>query len=245
MRRYRPPGVWPLEVWDVDVGDGPLHECRDLPRGVTALVTQLRKGTARRAPGRSVGAAFDVVTLAGGGPVDAVASSLRAAGFEVVVAADPLWIAGRGGASLLDNALVVDVGQTSVKRFANSGNERLWRPSDLTRASLVSWLASMLDPRAAGIVLALPAEIDDDLQVSACTYPWDDGDASLVGDVLRTAGCEGVPTLVLNDAELAAVSVDLDRRRDQSTLVLTLGLGVGAALLPSSSSSSSSSSSPQ
>ena len=78
-------------------------------------------------------------------------------------------------------------------------------------------------------MLALPAEIGDDLAVADCSYPWADGDRTLVDDVLTSAGVD-VPTLLLNDAELAAVTVQ-EQEPVCTTLVLTVGTGVGAALV--------------
>jgi hypothetical protein len=82
------------------------------------------------------------------------------------------------------------------------------------------------------LVLALPCEIEDDLSVAGCSYPWLAGDRALVRDLLAAAELLESPCLVLNDAELAAVSVDLSRARGAGTLVLTLGLGLGGAYLP-------------
>ncbi len=83
------------------------------------------------------------------------------------------------------------------------------------------------------LVLALPCPIADDLTLGACTYGWE-RDASLVPRIataLDQAGAfEGamrVSVLVLNDAELAALSAP----SGALTLALTLGFGPGAALV--------------
>jgi hypothetical protein len=232
--------VQALEVWDVVVDGRPLHGSEDLGRAVTGMVTQLRNGTAQRFLDVDLlpALAFDTVVLAGGGPVYDVARALRAAGIDADVAADPLWCAAKGGAALLEGAAVVDVGQTSIKRFGNLGTEKIMRPVGLTRASAVEWIAAALVGETR-LVLALPADIDDDLVLGPCTYPWTPGDGAFVDDVLRAAGCDQADVLVLNDAELAALAVA--PHHPGSTLVLTLGFGVGGALLgptPSSSSSS-------
>jgi predicted NBD/HSP70 family sugar kinase len=59
------------------------------------------------------------------------------------------------------------------------------------------------------------------------------GDRALVPDAMQLAGLEGVPLLVVNDAELAAHSARCDPRLDgfQKILVVTLGFGIGAALI--------------
>ncbi len=57
------------------------------------------------------------------------------------------------------------------------------------------------------------------------------GDASLIPDSLDLAGLSPRIALLLNDAELAAVSAGVDPRVRGKVLVLTIGFGVGAALL--------------
>ena len=221
----------------------PLHLGGEasLAQSVVTLLTLLRLGRARRhhVPEPLAALPFAHVVLAGGGPVDAVAYALVEAGFDATIAADPLWIAARGGGWLLEHhlgvaerGLVVDVGQTSVKRFWHKLRERIERPPTPSRAAMVAWLGQVLktDVRPWGIVLALPAEIDAKLQVGACTWPWPEGDGDLVDEILVAADLSGVPTLVLNDAELAALSVKL-AGAPPASLVLTLGLGVGAAFV--------------
>ena len=59
------------------------------------------------------------------------------------------------------------------------------------------------------------------------------GDCTLLPDALEMAGLPDLPLLVLNDAELAALSAISDERlaRFRKVLVLTLGFGIGAALI--------------
>ena len=68
--------------------------------------------------------------------------------------------------------------------------------------------------------------------IGTCTYPWLKGDG-IVSEILAAAGLAGVPTWLLNDAELAALGVAERGPVRQPTLVLTLGFGVGGALLGS------------
>ena len=142
----------------------------------------------------------------------------------------------------------MEVGQTSIKYSDDDGRVRVARsfadvplevdvrhlPVDEVRARTIAFFASV--PRArrrpAALVLALPCEVELDLRVAGCSYPWSAGDPSLIRDILAAAGLHDVPCWVLNDAELAGTSVSLDRDPSKSTLVLTLGLGLGGAYLP-------------
>ncbi len=53
-------------------------------------------------------------------------------------------------------------------------------------------------------------------------------------EILAAAGLARVPTLLLNDAELAAIGVATRPPIAAPTLVLTVGFGIGGALLRSS-----------
>lgn len=249
ITRVHPSGVVPLELWDVVVDGVPLyrHTPQAQARATAQTVLALRDGSACRRLGQRLPAsAFSQVWVGGGGDVDAVVAALLAVGVDAVAAHEPVAIAAVGGFALARDAgladpLVVDVGQTSLKWFSAAARGRLTRPDLLDRAAAVDWLASAVTSAVSasvevqklwncrGVVLALPAEINDDLAVADCSYPWDDGDRLLVPDVVRAAGLV-VPTLVLNDAELAAVSVQ-QQRPVLPTLVLTVGTGVGAALV--------------
>jgi hypothetical protein len=86
---------------------------------------------------------------------------------------------------------------------------------------------------ASGVVLALPARLDDHCTPEACSYAGLTGNTAFVPDCLTAAGLNHVPTFILNDAELAALSArqELHPVSSRKTLVLTIGFGVGAALL--------------
>jgi hypothetical protein len=249
ITRVHPAGVVPLELWDVVVDGVPLYRqpTQAQGRATAQAVLALRAGSACRRLGQRLPAsAFAQVHVGGGGDVDAVVTALRAVGVVAVAEDDPVAIAAAGGFALARDAglvdpLVVDVGQTSLKWFTAVARGRLTRPHLLDRAAAVHWLAMAITSAISAsvevqkywscrsVVLALPAEISDDLAVADCSYPWADGDRLLVHDVVRAAG-RAVPMLVLNDAELAAVSVQ-QQRPPLPTLVLTVGTGVGAALV--------------
>jgi len=259
--RHRPAGVEPLELWDVVVDGVPLYLVPEgqQPTAIAEVVRQLMAGTARRhrtpadpLPRRGV----DSVVVAGGGAVVDVVNALAAI-VPASAASDPVWSGERGGHAVVradggdvDTCLVVDVGQTSIKRSWRGQRHRL--PRDLQRIPLevdarapavrvparqetVVFLAGALTvtPTPTSVVLALPCEIDDRLRVAGCSYPWDDDDDGLIPALVSTAGLgHEVRVLVLNDAELAAAGVADARTSDGAILVLTVGLGLGAAWLP-------------
>lgn len=262
VQRHRPAGVVPLELWDVVVDGVPLYLVPDgaQPQAMAEVVRLLMAGAARRfraATDPLPRHVVDRVVVAGGGAVDDVVVALHGL-VPAVAAHDPVWMGERGGRFLVRNAggdvdgcLVVDVGQTSIKRSWRGQRDRL--PRDLGRIPLemnartpairiparretVAFLARALGcaPAPTSVVLGLPCEIDDAMRVAGCSYPWDDDDDDLIPSVLSTAGIgRDVPVLVLNDAELAAAGVDDERGdNDGGTLVLTVGLGLGAAWLP-------------
>lgn len=231
----------PLEVFDVVVGgvvdgDGrPLHTLAQAADGIVEVIARLRAGTACRAAGPLLPAVeFDAVVVVGGGAAP-VAARLRDAG-EAVSCVDDRFFAVRAGRRLSphDNVVVVDIGQTSIKVCDRDGScvviERTVvvdgadaRTSDL--AQLASVLRGVRDG-AGGLVLGICAEVDDDVSLGPCTWGWRDGDRSFVNDLVVAGGFGDVDVVVVNDAELAAVGLDVA----VDTLLLTVGFGVGAAL---------------
>jgi predicted NBD/HSP70 family sugar kinase len=154
------------------------------------------------------------------------------------------------GQVIAPGALVVDVGQTALKLVY--GGERWHGPRDFgqlpiaselpddewpaRRARVIEFVAGAIrqvPARPPALVLALPCALDGDLVASGCSYPYPKPDPALVGDLVQASGLAGIPTFVLNDAELAAVAAARDSRvsRRRPALVLTVGFGVGAALL--------------
>jgi hypothetical protein len=257
VQRHVPGGVLPLEVWDFLVQEREIWTLPEpeLPRAICTLVTALREGRARRArAGTTLPLlAIDRVVLGGGGVTEPAARALRAAGFDALVYPDPVWIGEAGGRALLEafspsgRGAVLEIGQTSVKYSDEEGRVRLPRPlacvpiesdsraQDQAALRLQTLRFFAEAPRARrlpdALVLALPCELDG-LRVAGCSYPWQDGDPTLIADLLTHAGLAAVPTRVLNDAELAAVSVS--RSFGPRTLVLTLGMGLGGAYLQGS-----------
>lgn len=249
-------GIAPIELWDVRVGDSTLYGLRDDPsfyRSLVAAVLALRSGKAVREGGERLPAApWDAVALVGGALDETGArDAFDAAGITLdVVAADPFFASSHAREVLAefgpayDGAVVIDVGQTSVKGAGPA--TRIHRPRAAAavaldaRAELVRYVASVLADACAGsvpgfVLLALPCEVetrDGALLLGNSTYPTAGEGEALVREILASAGCESAASGVVNDAILAAWA--LARRvpsLTQSRLVLTLGLGVGAALV--------------
>ena len=248
-------GIAPIELWDVRVGDSTLYGLRDDPsfyRSLVAAVLALRSGKAVREGGERLPAApWDAVALVGGALDETGArDAFDAAGITLdVVAADPFFASSHAREVLAefgpayDRAVVIDVGQTSVKGAGPA--TRIHRPRAAAvaldaRAELVRYVASVLADACAGsvpgfVLLALPCEVetrDGALVLGSSTYPTAGEGEALVREILASAGCESAASAVVNDAILAAWA--LARRvpsLTQSRLVLTLGLGVGAALV--------------
>ncbi len=251
VTRVRPPGVTPLELWDVLVDGAPLHLVPPArwPAAAARVVAALRAGAAARSGAAPYAAVDFRDVVVGGGRARAVVDALAAIGIAARVSPDPTFVAAAGGRLLLASVVgvvagagvVVDVGQSAIKRCGGGGRATFVRdprvvpptPSPAARDAALDFIAAAMSPkhaRPAGIVLALPCEIGDDGAAGACTYPWREGER-IVDDVLARAGLAGVPCAVLNDAELAAVSVDVLLGPPRPTLVLTAGTGLGAALL--------------
>lgn len=256
LARHRDRRIVPLELWDLVVDGVPLyrHNRADvvgfaaaLGRGVQAVIDGVavcESGTRFPALCREV----REVVLVGG-----AADGLVWAGARVParLADDPHGCAERGGRAILarlgehERGLVVDLGQSRLKI---SGARRHSHPRDFARipvstrpvdgagrAALIAWVAAALREAAderppAAIVLALPCEIAADGELGTCSYPWAAGEA-IVAEFLAAAGLAGLPGVLLNDAELAAIGVAERGPIAAPTLVLTVGFGIGGALV--------------
>jgi hypothetical protein len=250
MLRYHPPGVVPLEVWDVLIDGVPLYlvPVRERAQAIDALVMHLKAGTAQRQRGQRLPLLLiDRVVMGGGGANHDWVAQVSGAAWG------GSWdLAKEGGLQLgaslgADRTLVVDLGQTAIKWFYGDRQGRVPRPMSVplemharhdpsARARTIAFVVDALgqalqaDQRPDVVVLGMPCEIDDHLVVAGCSYPWPDGDRSVVAEVVAGAGLQASHVWVLNDAELAAVSVQV-AGAGAGTLVLTIGLGVGAAYL--------------
>lgn len=252
LARHRDPRVAPIEIWDLVVDGVPLYEV-DRGGGYGAV---LGRAVESLIDGVAVSESWPSfpedclkicrVVLVGGAAGEVVWTSERVPAVPAVDA--ELW-AERGGRAMLERAgkrgLVVDLGQSRLK----VRGARRWvferdylkipisgRPVDgRGRAALVEFVGGALREAAMGerpeaIVMALPCEISEDGVLGTCSYPWSAGD-TIVEEFLSEAGFDNVHTLLVNDAELAAIGVAEQGVGDGVTLVVTLGFGVGAALV--------------
>jgi len=258
LKRIRPAGVTPLELWDFRLDGRPLQFWLShvtFPLKLAGMVAALRENppmewpSATRARMRSV----SHVHLAGGGANrPALVSTLGAQRLNATVAGDPVFGSARAGQRLLKGTQVLcaDVGQTSVKLARGDWTWRVER--DLVQAPRIDdvWPAGRSEARdstigfltraiatgantADALVLALPCEVTDDGACLASSYCWEAPDAGLLDELVLGLGFRPDAVGVLNDAELAAVAATGDDRvpRGETILVLTVGHGVGAALL--------------
>jgi hypothetical protein len=239
--------VTPLEAWDYVVDGKSLFAARDDADFASRLARAA--GELARAHGCSR------VWLGGGGALredlpaalssSLSSSSLSSSALPFSISPRAFFVAAPGGFALArtNDALVVDVGQTAVKVMWRGGELRHARdfaalPPNAAgdfraamRCFIVDAVMRATPPAIECVVLALPAEVDDALVPGACSYPGFAGDATLVRDVLAAARLDRVPALILNDAELAAVSAREEWPAEGATLVLTVGYGVGAAIV--------------
>jgi len=159
----------------------------------------------------------------------------------------------------LPDGAVVDMGQTTIKasargvrvvkkrdvgvlpyRFIDASGHSRGGATEAAAAFLAGALADLLaaaTPADAAVVLALPCPLDGACTPGPCTYGWE-GDRALLPRALQIVDERAHPwpgarprVLVLNDAELAAVSAGVETRRCGRTLCLTLGFGPGGALV--------------
>lgn len=183
--------------------------------------------------------------------------------FSVVCLGPDPFIGDLGGYRILGDAspsgAVVDVGQTQIK--VSLANQRFAYPRDFEalpvrrddhsgignrvtvesqRRHLEQFIGGSLHDACrltgrspSSLVVALPCEVDDDGVPGSSSYLGTEGNVDLLSKAFHYADLGDVTTIVLNDAELAAVSVAVSPRIivGERLLVITIGLGVGAALL--------------
>ncbi len=256
--RIRPAGVTALEIWDLEVRGETLFAARDEPDFGARLaegIEAIRRGEARTRSRITLPDAcreIDAIFAAGGGVSAAVEAALRGIGLEFH--RGDAFAGEAGGLDLLDavgarSGLVVDVGQSAIKISARAGRRRI--PRDFERLPITGPLGDRGDPRdpfrsfvagavaaamrefgeADAIVLALPAELDDAGCPEGSSYPGLQGDRELAAEVLARAGIPGARAILLNDAELAALSAKRVVPARSTALVVTIGFGIGGALL--------------
>ncbi len=254
MKRLRPPGVTPIEVWDLPVGGRTLQHFRREP-GFGAALAEAVRGVIASPPRQWLPEARErtrevkSVYLVGGGVTPGLTAQMPV---PCTVSEDLVFGAARAGLALISSpyASCLDVGQTSLKWVDRHRAERIER--DLlaapvrddcplaerfaARASTIQFIGGVLGRSSAvggPVLLALPCKIDDDCSTSGCTYCWSNPDPMLPGELAAAAGLDASFLQLINDGELAAICANRDPRlqRDGVVLVLTIGFAVGGALL--------------
>ena len=261
MKRLRPDGIFPLELWDLEVGDGILWDYMNSPRFgciLKSALIEVWNGTAKT---RSEGVIPDIakhfagVYLSGGGSA-ATGDALLGGPWKTVQKGVDQNFAGEAGAMALlsEQGLrgwMLDLGQSTLKVSFN-GQRRTWQ-RDLNRlpirggldtplveqrgelrrflAEAIGECVALSGKLPAAILCGLPSRLDDAGVPEGSSYIGMKGDVTLLIDAFAAAGLHSTQILVLNDAELAAVSARLDPHVHPGTLVLTIGFGIGAALV--------------
>ena len=237
IRRHRPPGIVPLEIWDLEIGGGLLYE---RPEQLPEALELLRRGEARARWSRSplwAARDFDSLFLGGGRTV-----AFPPAPYRIEISPDGAFVGERGGLAFLEgDGLVVDVGQSAIKVTGPNGRRTIPRdtaalpiraPDEADREVAEQrrrsreFLAEALRG-ARRIVLALPCRLDKRGVPGRCSYIGWEGDSTLVPDALRLAGAGEAEVWLLQDSELAGLSCPPLGKR---TLVVTLGYAVAACV---------------
>ena len=248
------PDVEPLQVWDLDIGDGKrFWEVVDERRIVAwraqghserAIAIRLVDGIITAC--YSIGRKFEGVYVLGGlTRLPHLKEFLWQAStpwpfFVPPVGRDYAW---RAKLHMFGSKqmIVVDVGQTAIKGFLPDGEPVMFkrdtqlipygdclgkaaRSIQFIRSAIASLRSAA--PKAS-VLLGLPAPVDKDLVPGYSTYGFE-GCKTFVRDVVPDPAC---PVFVMNDAELAAECARAESGTDAPLLVLTLGHGPGAAIL--------------
>ncbi|MDB4996840.1 MAG: hypothetical protein JWM74_4272 [Myxococcaceae bacterium] len=252
-RRHVDPRVIPFEPWDLEVDGRTLFERRDEPgfedvlASAIALLRDGRAVTRSATPLPPACRDIGAVVIGGGGASMRTCEAVRRVGLPADLLPGAAYVGERGGFGLLaaehiGEGVVVDVGQSSIKISSSAGRVRIARADyadDDVEVDGPTFLAHALDAaeitkeRAHGLVIALPCAIDADGLLGSCSYTGFAGRIDLLAECLTRAGLAGVPTWVVNDAELAALSAaePSSYAPAATRLVLTVGFGVGGALL--------------
>jgi hypothetical protein len=243
------------------VGAPRIGEMRDLGASAGEIARALADDIAEALGVLQLRDGFDVAYLGGGllGLPGVRTTLVRHSPCALAFNPDGRFVGERGGKRLLaqigrPHGAIVDVGQTAIK--ATTGARRATVERDLgalplrlidtcgrssgaptaTVAAFISSAVATIGPPDACVLLAIPGPLGESLLPGPCTYGWE-GDATLLPALVeRLEKLQPAPAgelLLVNDAELAGVSAQVDLRRTSGAraLALTLGFGPGAALL--------------
>ena len=199
--RLRPAGVTALEIRDLEVRGDTLFAARNEPD----FAARLAEGIAaiRRGEART----RSRITLP-----------------DACRAIDAIFEGGGGFSDPIEAALLA-LGLPLHRGEAFVGEAGGLDLLDAVRAAMRDF------GEADAIVLALPAELDDEGCPEGSSYPGLQGDRDVAAAVLERAGIPGARVIMLNDAELAALSAKRVVPPSATALVVTIGFGIGEALL--------------
>ena len=255
VKRVSPPGIIPLELWDMETEHGVLWTVMLRPDFGAILHTCLQAMLQGQARSRSDGPLperlrdIDCVMICGGR-----ADGLRNA-FDWSKAVLPVlfddtgcYVGEAAGLALAEGkspVMTIDLGQSAVKIMVAGKRHRFERDILLLpiapaasehatqRRHLRAFLSHAIEASCRlhdlavpdNFVLALPCEISPDGTPGGSSYGGMLGDSGLVSDVLRSVCDKPFQALVLNDAELAAYSIKLANRALPGKTALVLTIG--------------------
>ena len=256
IRRWKPLGTHPLEIWDLLIDGRILWDCQDdvtefpniLARGLQ-LIRDGRAVTRSKGAVDPVATGFDAVFLTGGRSANAELQDRLSnlCEFPVFFSESPVFGAAEAclTSQWTDNPLVIDVGQTQIKIVW--GDERKTFPRDWEKLPILSgdkdekklkkefrrYLSESIRSMNAApeaVILALPCHVQDDLTLGGSSYCGlkGDGDGELLRDVVSASGLADVTWHIVNDAELAGVLAKQESKLlAHYEKVLVLTLGFG------------------
>ena len=263
LERVLHPQIVALEISELWVDGGTLwqwSQSSGFPTALRKAMLTLRAGGTSHADAvPPVAAGFEAIFMTGGRIEDKeLRAELSNSACAVFFGEEPLFASERGGFDLLSarglSGWVADLGKSQLK-LAAPGFRWVF-PRDWTRLRMAGQVCPAEVPaqrrrvrqfialglqiamaetnqRPQAVVFALPTRVADDGTPSSSSYAGMREDRTLLSDALELAGLKDSALLVLNDAELAAISALSDSRLTgfQKVLVLTLGFGIGAAMI--------------
>ncbi len=261
VKRICPAGVIPLELWDTIIPEGILWEqmnSSDLAKNLLYVVRRLKSRTLVTRSGYVTPAQaqdFKQIVITGGGATYERMSFFKNNSEWPVAIIEDAFVGEHGAQILFDEIkelLIVDLGQTSIK--VSAGGKRFQYARDFVELPIrdddesreITWYRDKLRDFTTSsirdsltqsdfipnkVVFALPCDFDQNEVPGGSSYIGMKGAANLIPDILEHSNLTGLPTYVLNDAELAAVAARaLVKENTEPILVITVGFGIGAAV---------------
>lgn len=257
ITRYRPPGVIPLELWDLWVNGRTLWETMNggnFPDVLCGIIQKLRRGegeTRSEGPVPDVIKGFDSLFVSGRRSQEPpLFAALRGLDLPTIFTRTPDHPGSVQGLHLLGDfggGWLCDLGQSALKICAASQSMKFGRDLQrlpirvegsmesipLQRQQLRDWLSESLrifSTRAEvpeAILFALPSRLDDAAVPESSSYIGMEEDGMLIHDVVKAAGVNPRRVMVMNDAELAALDALCEPQLQGRAKTLVITLGFG------------------